>query len=67
MSFENWFKFRLQYKKNAKKTIVWINMIVKSYYDKKHQLINLKKEFQIYFKFYYEYIILELKNKKLFS
>ena len=67
MSLENWLKFRLQYKKNAKKTIAWINIIVKSYYDKKHQFINLKKKSQIYFNFHYEYIIFELKNKKLFS
>ena len=67
MSFENWFKLRLQYKKDAKKAIAWANMMTKTYYDKKHQLINLKKKSQIYFKFYHEYIIFKLKNKKLFS
>ena len=46
MSFENWFKLRLQYKKNAKKAIAWTNMIVKTYYNKKHKFINLKKKFK---------------------
>ena len=44
-----------------------MNIIAKTYYNKKHKLINLKKKFQVYFKLHYEYIIFKLKNKKLFS
>ena len=36
-------------------------------YDNKYIQINLKKNSYIYLKFYYDYIILSIINKKLFN
>ena len=65
MSIENWNAFRLQCWKNVEEIIVWTNMIVKFNYDRRHTSLNLKKNFLVYLRLHHEYIIFDIKSKKL--
>ena len=65
MSIENWSAFRLQYRKDVEKIIVWANMIIKFNYDRRHTSLNLKKSFFVYLRLHHEYIIFDIKSKKL--
>ena len=42
-------------------------MIVKTIYDNKHIRIDLKKSSYVYLRFYHDYIISDMINKKLFN
>ena len=65
MLVENWSIFRLQYRENVEKTIVWVNMIIKFNYDRRHTSIDLKKKFEIYLRLHHEYTISNIINRKL--
>ena len=65
MPTENWSAFRLQYRKDAEEVIAWANMIVKFSYDRRHTSLNLKENSLVYLRLHHEYIISDIKSKKL--
>ena len=65
LSFENWNRLRQVKREEVEKAIVWTNVITKSNYDVKHTIIDLKKNSMLYFRFHRDYIVSELRNRKL--
>lgn len=53
------------FRSEAEKSMTWVNVIAKIYYDDKHSAIQLDVANQTYLRLHYDYIILELENKTL--
>ena len=49
-------------RKQTEKTLTFINIIIKIYYDNFHKFINFFKKIITYFRLHYEYKILKLIN-----
>lgn len=64
---EDFDRLRKIFRDKAKKFIVWVNVIAKTYYDSKHFTIELISDDQMYSKLYHDYTILDLDNKKLLN
>ena len=47
--------------------IVYVNVIVKIYYDKIHNFFNLHVENMIFLRLHHEYVVSKMFNKKLFN
>ena len=60
---ENFNHFRLIYKKQTNKTIIWANAVTKYKYGKRYLAINLLIKFKKKFKFHYGYTIPGVSNK----
>ena len=58
-------KLRLVKREKIDNAIIFIAIFIKVKYDFKYLTLNLKKDNEIYLKLYYEYLILNLINRKL--
>ena len=67
LSEKDYIKLRLQYRELIEESIAWTNIIAKTIYDNKHTRIDLKKSSYVYLRFYHDYIISNIINKKLFN
>ena len=58
-------KLRLAKREKVDNAIAFINIFIKTRYDLRYLLLNLKIEDKVFLKLYYRYSILKLKNRKL--
>ena len=58
-------KLRLVKREQANDVIIFVFIIMKARYDLKYLTLNLKEGDKVFLKLYYEYVILELANRKL--
>ena len=53
-------------REQAKDVIIFINILIKAYYDKSHIALKLTRDNITYLRFYHEYEISDLVNRKLY-
>ena len=67
LSKKDFNRLRQLKREQVEEFIVFINIIIKIYYDESYMLISLLKESKTYLRLYYDYKISELVNYKLYN
>ena len=58
-------KLRLTKRKEINNIITFTSIFIKTKYDLRYLLFNLKKKNEVFLKLYYKYLIFSLNNRKL--
>ena len=53
-------------REQAEDVIIFVNILIKAYYNKSHIVLKLTRDNITYLRLYHEYEILDLVNRKLY-